>query len=259
MNEWRIRSLLSLRPRLCPKSSPCRDLKSSLRPLRISVISALNNYRDYSYAEITEIRRDRREELVNCKNHFSGKAPLRPIVFGISVFNLVWTWTDAVERLSIYAAHGYDTPPFFVYERLILASFLLLASIGLLLRRLWSECASLVVSGFFLYALTIRNFWYLAHNAEVPLFSYRHVSLWYPNFYGGQLLHIVVSALIFCCAAASLRYSIRLLCLTNDPANPALGQKVRRSLDATTPMPVALFDLSLSGRAQRSCEPDAEL
>jgi hypothetical protein len=44
---------------LCPKSSPCRDLKSSLRPLRISVISALNNYRDYSYAGITEIRRDR--------------------------------------------------------------------------------------------------------------------------------------------------------------------------------------------------------
>jgi hypothetical protein len=66
---------------LCPKSSPCRDLKSSLRPLRISVISALNNYREYSYAEITEIRRDRREELVNCKNHFSGKAPFMNTAF----------------------------------------------------------------------------------------------------------------------------------------------------------------------------------
>jgi len=36
---------------------------SSLRSLRISVISALNISRDYSYAEITEIRRDRREDF----------------------------------------------------------------------------------------------------------------------------------------------------------------------------------------------------
>ena len=36
---------------------------SSLRSLRISVISALNISRDYSDAEITEIRRDRRENF----------------------------------------------------------------------------------------------------------------------------------------------------------------------------------------------------
>ena len=36
---------------------------SSLRSLRISVISALNISRDYRYAEITEIRRDRREDF----------------------------------------------------------------------------------------------------------------------------------------------------------------------------------------------------
>jgi hypothetical protein len=59
------------------KSRPCRDLKSSLRSLRTSVISALNISRDYSYAEITEIRRDRREKSVSCKNRFSGKASLK--------------------------------------------------------------------------------------------------------------------------------------------------------------------------------------
>jgi hypothetical protein len=36
---------------------------SSLRSLRISVISVLNISRDYRYAEITEIRRDRRERF----------------------------------------------------------------------------------------------------------------------------------------------------------------------------------------------------
>jgi len=35
---------------------------ASLRSLRISVISALNTSRDYCYAEITELRRDRRED-----------------------------------------------------------------------------------------------------------------------------------------------------------------------------------------------------
>jgi hypothetical protein len=38
-------------------------MNSSLRSLRISVISALNISRDYSYAENTEIRRDRRENF----------------------------------------------------------------------------------------------------------------------------------------------------------------------------------------------------
>jgi hypothetical protein len=35
----------------------------NLRSLRISVFSALDIFRDYGYAESTEIRRDRREEF----------------------------------------------------------------------------------------------------------------------------------------------------------------------------------------------------
>jgi len=38
------------------------------------VISALNISRYYSYAEITEIRRDRREDFKSLKDHFSGNA-----------------------------------------------------------------------------------------------------------------------------------------------------------------------------------------
>lgn len=132
---------------------------------------------------------------------------LRPMIFGLSIFSLVWMGPETEERLSRIAAsewvilHG---PLFWPYEEVLLALLLLVAALGLLLDRLWSQCASLNVSGLVLYSLTIRSFWKLAHNAEVPLFSDRHLSLWYPNMYHGQLLHIALSALIFCCAAASV-------------------------------------------------------
>jgi hypothetical protein len=49
-------------------------IDSSLRSLRISVISALNISRDYSYAEITEIRRDRRRGLqIPNRDYFRAK------------------------------------------------------------------------------------------------------------------------------------------------------------------------------------------
>ena len=132
---------------------------------------------------------------------------LRPMIFGLSIFSLIWTWSETVERLARIAASEwvvFEAPPFWPYEEAFLALLLLVASLGLLLDRLWSQCASLNLSGLVLYSLTIRDLWYQARNAEVPFFSDEHLSLWYPNMYDGQLLHIALSALIFCCAAASV-------------------------------------------------------
>jgi hypothetical protein len=50
---------------------------SSLRSLRISVISALDISRDYGYAEITEIRRDRREDFKSPTGTTFRAMPLR--------------------------------------------------------------------------------------------------------------------------------------------------------------------------------------
>src|SRR5688572_8218313 len=105
--------------------------------------------------------------------------------------------------------HG---PPFWPYEEVLLALLLLLTALGLLLDRLWVQCASLNLSGLVLYSVTIRSFLIQARNAEVPVFSESHLSLWYPNMYDGQLLHIALSTLILCCAAASvLSWSRRIL------------------------------------------------
>ena len=129
----------------------------------------------------------------------------RPIILGLSIFSLIWMWADTVERVARYAlALEHHLPTFRPYEEVFLSLLLLLASLGLLIKKLWSQSVALFLSGFVFYCVAIFRFWNLAYLAEVPLFSYSHFSLWYPNTYPGQLLQIVLSAVIFCCAAASI-------------------------------------------------------
>jgi len=59
-DQWGILGILQ---QALHESRLCRDFKSSLRSLRIYVISVLNISRNQSYAEITEMRRDRREDF----------------------------------------------------------------------------------------------------------------------------------------------------------------------------------------------------
>jgi hypothetical protein len=123
---------------------------------------------------------------------------LRPIIFGVCTFDLSWMWTVTSERVAQYAVSlEKHVSTLRLYEEVLIASFLLLASIGLLRNRVWSLCASLILSGFFLYCLTVFSVANLAHNAEVPLFSYPHLRVWYPNLHDGQLLQFALSAVIF--------------------------------------------------------------
>ena len=51
---------------------------------------------------------------------------LRPIIFGLSIFSLVWTWSNTVERLAIYAAYEYiHVSTFWPYDEVLSASLLL--------------------------------------------------------------------------------------------------------------------------------------
>ena len=74
------------------------------------MISALNNSRDYSYAEITEIRRDRREDfesrqgLLFVQSHANG-AKLMRRRHELSIETILWLQTTcgnrAVQRLLL--------------------------------------------------------------------------------------------------------------------------------------------------------------
>ena len=135
---------------------------------------------------------------------------LRPIIFGLSVFSLTWTWAVTAERVSEYALSlEKHIPTFRLYEELFFSLLLLLAALALLLNRLWSQSGALILGGFVFYCLVIFRFWNLAYLAEVPLFSSSHFSLFYPNMYRGQSLQIVLSSVIFCCAAASITEWVR--------------------------------------------------
>jgi hypothetical protein len=132
---------------------------------------------------------------------------LRPIIFAVSLFNLIWMLAITKERLA-YAAVALErhVPEWRFYEEAILAILLLFAASGLLLNRLVSSWVALVLSGFLFYCFAIWSFWKLADNAEVPRFSSQHFLLWYPNMYRGQLLQVGLSAIIFCAAAAAIKW-----------------------------------------------------
>jgi hypothetical protein len=142
---------------------------------------------------------------------------LRPIIFGLSIFDLIWMWALAVERLAQNAfAFEKHVPRFRFYEEVFFGSLLLLASLALLLNRRWSHWVALILSGFSFYCIFIFRFWKLADLAEVRMFSYEHFSIWYPNMYPGQLLQIALSTVILGCAVASLTESIRRRKTPND-------------------------------------------
>jgi hypothetical protein len=48
------------------------------------VISALNIFRDYSYAEITEIRRDRREDFKSRQGLLFVQSPFNRLIFSMT-------------------------------------------------------------------------------------------------------------------------------------------------------------------------------
>ena len=131
---------------------------------------------------------------------------LRPVIFGLCVFNFIWMWTIARERLAQYAlALEQHVPTFRFYEEVFFGVLLLIAALGLLFTRWWTQFVALILSGFVFCCVTIFHFWKLAYLAEVPLFSHAHFSLWYPNMFPGQLLQIVLSTLIVCCAITDRR------------------------------------------------------
>ncbi len=55
-----------------------------------------------------------------------------------------------------------------------------------------------------LFETLFRDFRLLARAAEVPRYSARHFSLWWPNLPEGQFLQIILSGVILSCSVASL-------------------------------------------------------
>jgi hypothetical protein len=127
---------------------------------------------------------------------------IRPLVVGLSLFSLAWMIVleahPLSERLGFTVSGGVN------YDQILFSALLVLASAALLSKRLWNLVAAAVFSGVVLANVLFRDFWLLARAAEVPRFSYRHFSLWWPNLSEGQLFQITLASTILAYSIASL-------------------------------------------------------
>jgi hypothetical protein len=128
---------------------------------------------------------------------------IQPLLFGLSLFAFTWMIAlevrsaSELERLG-FTISGVD------YDSVFFSALLVLAAATLLLGRLWSLLVAAVLSGAVSADVLFRDFWLLAKAAEVPVFSYRHFSLWWPNLGEGQLLQMILSGAIFVLSVGAL-------------------------------------------------------
>ena len=128
---------------------------------------------------------------------------LRPLLVGLSLFGLAWMIVleahPISERLGFTISGGAN------YDRILFSALLVLASVALLSGKLWGLVAAAAFSGVVLTDVLFRDFWLLAGAAEVPRFSYRHFSLWWPNLDEGQLFQIILAGTFLAYSLACLR------------------------------------------------------
>jgi hypothetical protein len=133
--------------------------------------------------------------------HIQPLLKMRPLLFGLSVFSLIWM--IMLEARLPFERFGYVVRGLY-YDQIFFSILLVLASLAFLMKRYWSLVPAVILSGFVFYNVLLRSFWYLAKAAAVPMFSYRHFSLWWPNLHHGQLLQIILSAAILVCSVVFL-------------------------------------------------------
>ena len=107
----------------------------------------------------------------------------KSMIFGVAIFNFIWVWLRS--------------PEFHFHRNIFLAMLLLVSSILLLLNKSWSNLVAAIVSGYLPLEI-LWEFWMFPHQAEVPIFSYRHFSYFFGNveIEGGVLLFIAVTLMI---------------------------------------------------------------
>jgi hypothetical protein len=131
----------------------------------------------------------------------------KPILVGAALFSLMWI---VMKELSVpYEELCCHVTPGLYYDQMFSSFLLVAASLALLLKRLWSHLVALYLSGLVFFESLFRDFWLLARSAEVPRFSYRHFSLWWPNLTEGQLLQIMLAGSILACSVTSVIRSAR--------------------------------------------------
>ena len=120
----------------------------------------------------------------------------KSMIFGVAVFNLFLVWLRS--------------PEWHFHRNIFMAVLLIVSAILLLLNTSWSNLTAAILSGY-LPIEFLNEFWMLAHYAEVPVFSYRHLSYFFRiEIEGRVLLTLALTLMILARAVFATRHSRRL-------------------------------------------------
>jgi hypothetical protein len=118
------------------------------------------------------------------------------VIFGIAVFNFVWI------ELGKQDWH--------FHRNICMAVLMLVSSLLLLANKPWSNLIAAIIGGQLPLGL-LWDFLMLAHNAEVPMLSYRHVSYFFSGLEieRGALLILALALMILWRAMFALMRMIK--------------------------------------------------
>ena len=129
----------------------------------------------------------------------------RAVIFGITVFNFGWVWSRSPEG----EFHKY----------IFMAALLLVSSVLILIRRVWSNFLAAALSGYLPVQFAFE-FWMLARRAEVPTFSFRHFTYFVREVVdigGAVIFFFALTTMILACSV----YSVKRLAAERDTSNGA--------------------------------------
>lgn len=116
----------------------------------------------------------------------------KAVLFGIAIFNFGWVWSHS--------------PEWEFHKSIFMATLLLISSVLILIRRVWSNFLAAVLSGY-LPVQFAYEFWMLARSAEVPVFSFNHLAYFVRDVVdvgGAVMFFFALTAMILACSAYSM-------------------------------------------------------
>ncbi|HEV2913719.1 MAG TPA: hypothetical protein VGX92_10615 [Pyrinomonadaceae bacterium] len=151
---------------------------------------------------------------------------LRPILVGVAIFSLMWmVMKEMIFRYEYYnrinGYYGSHVTPGLYYGDIANSIPLVIASIIILVNRVWSQTIALILSGFlffeqlYYFLWTSYDTWEIRRNAL--RFSYEHFAILWRGSGDGEFLQILLAGVIFSCSLASL---ISLICSHKKPTKP---------------------------------------
>ena len=126
----------------------------------------------------------------------------RLILIALSLFSLMQMIAKELElRYSSFTVS--DGQPVYT-EPVLLSSFLVIASFLLLTKKARGRIVAIVLSGLVLYITLPLYFWHIAKVSEVQRYSRLHFSIWWENLDAGQILQIILAAVVLSFSTGSL-------------------------------------------------------